>query len=105
MKHIAILVIAVALFGCATRTKPAGGPDAITPIGEMPELFRVRSMFSDPTDQVMNRYNDFAEKMNLWVWDYARGKNNIQAARAAEKAFKNLTMAPGWSPRQRHEVQ
>lgn len=105
MKYVAILIVAVALSGCAARLQTASRPDAITPIGEMPEQFRVRSMFSTPSDTMMLRYNDFAEKMNLWVWDYARGKSNTRAARAAEGAFNRLTATPGWSPRQRHEVQ
>jgi hypothetical protein len=61
-------------------------------------------MFSDPSDKIMNRYNAFAERMNLWVWDYSRGLNNTNAAREAEKLFGDLVATPGWSPKPRYEL-
>lgn len=90
----AILVLIMLMAGCATRARV---DTTITPQGDMPERFRVRSMFSDPSDDLLNNYNSFAEKMNLWIWDYSRGKNDLKAAAAAEKAFDRLTSTPGWA--------
>lgn len=103
---ILVFVLVVALSGCANRSKPATSPETIiTPRGEMPDQFRVKAMYSDHADPLLSRYNDFAEAINVWVWDYARGMSNTKAAAKAEALFEKLSSTEGWSPRPRYEIE